>query len=76
MFAFLSSSKLKENLTELHIIVRTTGSLMQMIFSIHCSAVIGLAMPIAMVVLGDQNRWVDESVKQALRTLSCVLRFF
>ena len=24
-FAFLSSSKLKENLTELHIIVRTTG---------------------------------------------------
>ena len=25
MFAFLSSSKLKENLTELHIIVRTTG---------------------------------------------------
>ena len=26
MFAFLSSSKLKENLTELHIIVRTTGS--------------------------------------------------
>ena len=26
MFAFLSSSKLKENLTELYIIVRTTGS--------------------------------------------------
>ena len=25
MFAFLSSSKLKENLTELHIIVRTTS---------------------------------------------------
>ena len=25
IFAFLSSSKLKENLTELHIIVRTTG---------------------------------------------------
>ena len=27
IFAFLSSSKLKENLTELHIIVRTTGFL-------------------------------------------------
>ena len=26
MFAFLSSSKLKENLNELHIIVRTTGT--------------------------------------------------
>ena len=25
VFAFLSSNKLKENLTELHIIVRTTG---------------------------------------------------
>ena len=25
VFAFLSSSKLKENITELHIIVRTTG---------------------------------------------------
>ena len=29
-FAFLSSSKLKENLTELHIMVRTPG------FKLHC----------------------------------------
>ena len=29
MFAFLSSSKLKENLTELHIIVRTTGCIVE-----------------------------------------------
>ena len=36
---------------------------MQIIFSIHCSAVIGLAIPIAMVVVGDQNRWVDQSIQ-------------
>ena len=37
--------------------------LMRIIFSIHCSAVIGLAIPIAMVVVGDQNRWVDQSIQ-------------
>ena len=31
MFAFLSSSKLKENLTELHIIVRTTGFIINLL---------------------------------------------
>ena len=36
MFAFLSSSKFKENLTELHIIVRTTGFYLKLtIYHIH-----------------------------------------